>query len=349
MPEQAAPSIDNPAEFERVLGLGLGRAILVGMVAALLSFIWQPIATAQSVACTGPAGWTVLSVLGSVPSGDSQPAKLPGSIAVTWEETPTIYVTGLWPGLLRSVDCGVTWASVPSPWQGVAGWGAARAVVVDRGGQLYVLLYGGLHVMSNDGGQTWESSGNVTYPGGDAVGSVPYASSMGTSPTTPGLAYATMNTRAGRGEIVTARTTDGGVTWQVIERSPIGLSIVVDPDPTILYSASPERPIFRHRISAERLTFERVADLPENVTRLAMSSDGTRFWAATESGALYRSLDRGISWRKHVNAPEVSGWRGLAVSPVASDVVYGLSNDGRFWIYHEPAEAPSQVPVLTSR
>ncbi|MFO0702162.1 MAG: sialidase family protein, partial [Nitrospira sp.] len=106
---------------------------------------------------------------------------------------------------------------MPSPWQDRPFGETVRGVTLDQSDRLYVPLYGEQPVTSDDGGLTWQKPGNVFYPGGDMVGSVPFAVSIGTSPNVAGLAYAWIQTRAGRGAQVGARSLDGGVTWQVVE------------------------------------------------------------------------------------------------------------------------------------
>ena len=153
--------------------------LLVVATSAALVALGLLSARAEGSTCPSGAGWTALSTPPLLVGWSGRGTDISGSLAVYGSEPLTLYLPGPPYGVLRSQDCGVTWVSVPSPWSGRPFGQATRTIAVDQAGRVYVLFYGAQLVMSDDGGLTWQSSGNVFYAGGDALGSVPYALAVG--------------------------------------------------------------------------------------------------------------------------------------------------------------------------
>ncbi|MCC7366819.1 MAG: exo-alpha-sialidase [Chloroflexi bacterium] len=295
----------------------------------------QPVSRAEG-ACPSADGWTYLSAPHRPVRPVDEEVFSPTSVAVSWKESPAIFVSGYW-GLVRSDDCGLTWSSIASADDP---GGPYLTVAIDQTGRLYLLSYEQMGI-SDDGGLSWQRP-RVFYPG-DTEGSVPYGVALGIAPTVPGMAYAWIKTRAGRGEQVTARSIDGGLTWQVVARRPFGSPIVIDPDPAIVYSAFSDRYISRNVVSDANTTYERLAEFREKVSAVAMSADGTRLWAATVGNVLYLSRDRGATWSEVPGSPPAGSWRYLAVPPLEPHILYGISQDGGLWIYREPADTAAEA------
>jgi hypothetical protein len=314
----------------------LSRSLLPMMViAGMLAGGSPPPVRADDTACLSGGGWTSRPAISRPAAGVEGTPGRGISLAVTSTEPPVFYLADPAYGVLRSQDCGTSWQRMASP-PPEGHFGAnAKSIAVDQAGRLYLPLYGEQPKMSDDGGVTWRRSGNVFYSDSDTIGSVPFAYAIGASPNIPGLAYAWIGTRAGTNVRVGARTTDGGATWYRIDHLCAGTRILVGRDPSVVYgamlSANPtsteQRYIYRSRVQGDAATCERYLDLPEEVTALAMSPDGHRFWAAV-GNRISRHEGQGSSWEPVPDQPDVTGWAALAASPLEPATLYGIDQDG---------------------
>jgi photosystem II stability/assembly factor-like uncharacterized protein len=337
------------SRWKESLSFRLLGVLLVVAASVVLMALGLRSVRADGSPCPSSAGWTPLTTPPLLVGRTSVATNASGSIAVYGADSQTVYLAGPHYGVLQSQDCGSTWSAVPSPWPGRPFGETVRAIAVDHAGRLYVALFGEPPVMTSDGGSTWQMSGNVFYPGGDALGSVPFAVSIGTSPNVAGLAFSWLQTRAGRGEQVGARTVDGGMTWQAIEHLCTGNWITVASDPSVVYAATlGESTIFQSRVSGNSATCSQLAQVPTGITSFATSLDGSYLWVAT-SGGLYRSGDQGITWQ--LRAPQVASAesRALSVDPGDPNLLFSLDQDGKVWLYRESDAAPSQPPSQVPR
>jgi hypothetical protein len=78
---------------------------------------------------------------------------------------------------------------------------------------------------------------------------------------------------------------------------------------------------------------------------MAMSRDGTAFWATTADAQLYLSQDRGVSWRVVSGLPSSGYIAGLAASPDSSGVVFAVTSEVELWAYQHEENLGSELLV----
>jgi photosystem II stability/assembly factor-like uncharacterized protein len=97
---------------------------------------------------------------------------------------------------------------------------------------------------------------------------------------------------------------DGGDTWTFQSHQPLGLSmfvVSVDPnDPRIVYAWSYDGLM---RSSDSGRTWSETAEINGPTTVLVSPSNPSNVFAATNSGAFYRSGDRGLTWQRTAADP----------------------------------------------
>jgi hypothetical protein len=80
----------------------------------------------------------------------------------------------------------------------------------------------------------------------------------------------------------------------------------------------------------ENLPFE------DRVTAIAMTSDGSHFWSATSSGNVFISDASTSEWTSLGDRPSIRFWLSLAVNHLDESILFGLSEDGSFWMHRQP-------------
>ena len=151
------------------------------------------------------------------------------------------------------------------------------------------------------------------------------------------------------------RTTDGR-DWE--ERNPSTFSVLaVDPRNADILYARIEGEAFA-RSTDGGMTFERFAEircpdpLPPDVqvTSMAISVDASRFWLATSTNVVCRSLDGGQTWSYLDDGPSGGPITSLAIDPFDNRAFYAITEALDLWAYREPGDgragrsAPVQVP-----
>jgi photosystem II stability/assembly factor-like uncharacterized protein len=286
--------------------------------------------------CSGMPGWTRLGI-------PEDRLRITGpeptwrgimSVAAGWGDRPSLYVAGQAAQLHRSQDCGLRWD--PIPVRQVAGEapGAEPLVVVatDRGGRLYTS--GAAHtpiLVSGDGGATWYGTTELQ------------SRSIASSPLQDGLVYAVLS-RFFVGGAGIGRSTDGGLTWEILTPSSFrGVIATSASDPDLVYLGGAVCPPSIGRTSCGVLyqsvdggiTTERLAVFESPITALGIAADGVGFWLATQDGQLYRSPDRDSTWEAVAQAP--GGNRIISLSPRPEDpsVIFAVTSDATLWAYRE--------------
>ena len=261
-------------------------------------------------------------------------------------------------GLLKSLDAGATWKFVALEGEPVtaialpATRGRHRAGRADRGG-LYV---------SYDGGESVQDSptagrpplviyigtrrGNV-YRSRDAGGTwEKLASPKGTEGDWPKRSVRALAVAAGAPDILYVvveragiiRSTDGGVTWTLIGVETCGElvnSLFLSPhDARLLYAGTQDRGLCVSRDGGDtwRVASELKGDVITEVVEPLQSPELA--FALTVSRAVYRSMDRGRSWkllRLADKAPDKAAkWATLAVSVDGVKLALGSSEGAYF-------------------
>ncbi|MFN0070687.1 MAG: WD40/YVTN/BNR-like repeat-containing protein [Chloroflexota bacterium] len=158
---------------------------------------------------------------------------------------------------------------------------------------------------------------------------------------------------AGRGQTGLWRSFDGGVTWRD-RRSSVFSLLAVDPlDSNVLYGVQ-QRVLVLSTDGGETITTMGAQFNPplgtdpseesvngdrepfgEFVTELTLNLHRDRLWLITSRGAIYRSLDRGITWDR-LNGPHLSpSLRRIAFDPFDGYGLYATTHDGTLWRYQE--------------
>lgn len=166
-----------------------------------------------------------------------------------------------------------------------------------------------VYQVSHDGGQTWQPQAH-DLPGADIHG---FAQDAGD----PQRLYAAVV------DYGTFTSGDGGVTWESLPDQPQGSGILAA-GPGILYSGvGPD-------IVASRdggITWDVLAALASGqVISLAVSSDDSQTMYAGTPNGIASSADGGDTWTSR--GPQGVPILALAISPVDSGTVFGISNEG---------------------
>lgn len=298
IPTRSATSRRTPLS-KWLLVAGAAAVLWAGVVGIFYFRARAAIEAQQPIATLVAAGYRALAMLPADPnfaflghpgglmwSSDGgvnwQPASVTGEVlalAVHPAGPLRIYAAG--PGLfLRSDDGGRKWAevAVDLPGRDIQ----ALAVAPDNPEIVYAFIVGQGLWRSENGGLNWRPV-DITL-----------AENVTTLAVTPGAIY------AGTDGVGVLRSSDGGATWASANGfvngaldSPRVRALVYDPTTQMLYAGTDRGLSFTTNASSgwTRRPFS------GNVAALALGSDGATMLLVTSAGEVFRSRDRGVTWR----------------------------------------------------
>jgi photosystem II stability/assembly factor-like uncharacterized protein len=205
-------------------------------------------------------------------------------------------------------------------------------VATDRNGRLYTS--GGGHVpilVSDDDGVTWQ------------MGTELQSRSIAPSPLQDDLAYAVLS-RFFVGGAGIGRSTDGGLTWEVLNSSSFrGVMAASVSDPDLVYLGAAVCPPSLGRSSCGVLyqsvdggiTTNRLAVFDSPITAMSIAANEMGFWLATYDGQLYRSPDEGTTWEAVAQAPGGTRVTSLSASPQDPSLIFAVTSDATLWQYRD--------------
>ena len=307
-----------------------------------------------SVGCPDNPGWTQLGA-----PARPLPARRPKdellTVAAGWSIAGELW-GGDWRGLHRSIDCGQSWelVRVLRPPENDYIPRLVFRVGTDALGRVYVVREDvTVSVTPDDGASWWYGSGYLERDTARPFQSI-YPLDLAVSAGPEPIAYATVDQRNFRGRRGLWRSTDGGRRWE--ERHERSFVVwAVDPrDGEVVYGGAPG---VLTRSTDGGGSFHPYAPLtcpdpisPEGAIKaMAITPDASRFWLATTTNEICRSLDQGLTWHRLDGGPPGGPIKQLAVDPFDYRSFYAVTEALDLWLYREPdVAAPIQLPITPS-
>jgi photosystem II stability/assembly factor-like uncharacterized protein len=270
-----------------------------------------------------------------------------------WRHTATAAFHG---GVCRSDDDGATW----TPLRNGLPESAVTHLIVDARSPaharvLYATAFGRGVYKSADGGASWTLQNN-------GLPAEPFAWRL--TLTSAGALYLVMARRSEDGSFgderdgALYRSTDGAAHWQRIAlppgvNGPMGLAADAA-DPRLLHLAAWGRAhaggdldggIYRSTDAGAH--WQRVLARDEHIYDVtADAAQPATLYAAGFEGALWRSVNRGVTWTR-VGAPPFEWLHRVIPDPAHPGELYVTSFGSSLW--HGPAAAPVPEPAVTLR
>jgi photosystem II stability/assembly factor-like uncharacterized protein len=230
---------------------------------------------------------------------------------------PNIVFAGTAGGILKSVDSGKTWTSLPSTPTFVV-----NALVVDSVDPNQV--YAGTDIgtfKSQDGGMTWraiDQGQGVIVLVSNPVRSSTLFSAVELDGRSPGV----------------YRTTDSGANWSLLANSPLGVfSLACDPaNADVLYAAADKNGSYGggnqaiYKTTDAGDTWTKLADLPVSVSTFTLTASTTAVYVGTDHGVLI-SRDGGVTWTQ---TSVTAAADNIAADPSNPLIVYAAGARGIF-------------------
>jgi len=301
--------------------------------------------------CPDASGWTRL---GAPPAGfpEIRPKDELLTVAAGWRAPGELW-GGDWYGLYHSIDCGHSWelVTVPLGSDGVYHRRMVFLLGTDALNRVYIVRTEEAVTVTPDGGTTWQfGSGYLardTARPSQPIYPLVLAVSSGPEP----VAYATSDMRNLRGRTGLWRTINGGRTWDERNQRSFGVWVVDPRDSDVVFGSST---VTLTKSTDGGGSFQPYAPLtcpdpspPEGaITSMAIAPDVSRFWLATTTNEVCRSLDEGRTWERLDAGPP--GWpiKQLAVNPFDHRSFFAVTEDLDLWLYRESdAPAPAQLPA----
>jgi photosystem II stability/assembly factor-like uncharacterized protein len=264
------------------------------------------------------------------------------SVVVGWEAPGVLYAGGV-RGLYRSDDCGLTWRIAYEPPLNSRGSRSRmnlRTFSMSQNGQTFATNTGIRWLqLSPDAGATWHDS--RLLGDGNTLGQ------LGLSPSDPNTLYAFGQywiIEVGRRETGTVwRTTDGGQNWSArAQKVPRGSPMVdpLDPETVYLVGGGSVQRSTDGAVSFEQYgvydadVLMRAPSGGQHLTgQAAMSADGSHMWFISTDGGFYRSLDRGIEWRRLADVPFGRRVLSVSASPHDPQTLFAVTDGDELWVY----------------
>jgi photosystem II stability/assembly factor-like uncharacterized protein len=275
----------------------------------------------------GGASWALLPG----PPGEPQ------FIAVDPTSPSTLYVSVYEANVYKSIDAGISWTKIVSPYDEPDDWPSVSALVIDPQSPSRLYLATGIGVItSRDGGESWSSY----YPSGCDVHAA--WASGGTCWTRPALAgnqitslaidpTSSATVYAGTADGQLFQTADGGDDWTPVIDGPLEADTSVN---VIAAPASAPGTVYvggRHGIiqsldrakTWRRLTLG-VRSIP--VDRLAVDPTAPSTIYTTDQGYVAKTTDGGKHWS--VSGLGLSGqWiKSIVIDPASASTIYVASS-----------------------
>ncbi|GEM_PF-5405553 len=252
-------------------------------------------------------GGTTFTALHTYPLGGSFAFAVDFSSA-----SPTLYEGGAGPpegGVLKSVDGGVTWATMDDHLANTPSFG----VTVDPLHPSVAYASGGYKTTNS--AQTWVPCG----PGGGGA--------LAVDPIKPSMLYA-----AGGTDVY--RSSDGCQSWSITPLHEIIITLAVDPlAPRTVYAGAGQSELAPVSKSTDggRSWHPASTGLPAGEARILelAPSDPTTLYVVAADG-VYRTVDGGASWQAAAAGLGTASIGPLAVDPTDSNIVFAGTNQGLY-------------------
>jgi photosystem II stability/assembly factor-like uncharacterized protein len=270
---------------------------------------------------------------------------LTSAIAVDPVSPNIIYVGTLARGVFKSVDGGDTWV------QKIQGMKAACTWTVAIDPKSPNILYAGVSggngstvEKSTDYGRTWSPMGSLApVLESDLI-------SLAIDPDSTNYLYAAVMDANNLKNSGIYRSTDSGLTWNVVMDSIVVLDLAIDPDtPNVIYAAT--WGVYKSTDRGDTWSESGLNFCP--VYSLAIDPSSTNIVYAGTNLGVYKSTDWGGSWKLMGLAGETI--RSVAVNPVSSNIIYAGTeaghvfksvNEGMAWERIDPGWDPAIVTSI---
>ena len=256
-------------------------------------------------------------------AGFSDPTFYSGSIVIDPASDAHLLAVSNDGDLYQSSDSGAHWA--PNSFPAGAINSPISLAFSPAGGTVYASNFSSIY-SSSDSGATWTFSGYLPFN--------PYCSALNITvdPSSANTLY------AGSGSIYwyygcSAKSTDGGVTWTVLDGLPSGTAVngfAINPkSPGTIYAAGTAG-LFKSTDAGQTWTALNLAGLQNpNVFAAVISPSQPAVVYAAANGSIYRSTNAGNSWALASNG--LTAYVDyLAIAPSKPSVLYAGTTSGMF-------------------
>jgi hypothetical protein len=255
------------------------------------------------------------------------------SVAVRDAVVPEVYLAG-YQGAFTSRGCELAWVSILDEAKlrpqrigrtlGVVAVGGSSHVYLGSGGVDPVLV-------SDDNGATWTNAASRTS--GPRPRLPAHSMIIAATASSDAVAYARLHPGTMHGHSGLARTTDGGLNWDVLAQIPGGL-LLADPDDHQVISTI-GGPCNWCRSANGGVTFTEVAPTvvwPADPTAVGTQRSGGRIWVALQDRTLWVSRDKGQTWSSTTAPPDDRAVLSVAAEAGDDGRLFVVTEAGRLWV-----------------